>query len=69
MLRVVPECIPGMKQPHAIDILDVSFLEIQPKREFLCQKVHCIQSLRLCFRDRRDIRATLLGKIASEVAA
>lgn len=69
ILFVIPERFSGMQETHAVDVLNVAFLEIQPQGVFLCQKMHRIESLRLCLRDRRYVRTSLLRTEAGEMAA
>jgi hypothetical protein len=63
------ERISRMQQPHAIDVLNIAFLEIQPKRIFLRQEMHCVQGFRLSLSNRRNILTPFLLPVSCEVPA
>lgn len=69
ILFVIPERFSGMQETHAVDVLNIAFLEIQSQGVFFCQKVHSIEGLCLCLRDRRYVRTSLLRPEAGEMAA
>jgi len=43
-----------MENAQIIQILNITFLEVQGQAEFLSKKVQCIESFCLCFCDWRD---------------
>lgn len=58
-----------MEQPHAIDVLDVALLEIEPEGVFLGEEMDGVQRLGLRLADGRDVRAPHLRAVPREVAA
>lgn len=60
-----------MKQPHAVDVLYVSLLEVQAKRVFLRRIVQSVQGFCLSLRDGRNVWAasllTVSGKMTTRV--
>lgn len=56
MFRIVSESISRMKDTEVVDVLDITFLEVELQREPLSEVVQCVQSLRLRFRDRWYVR-------------
>lgn len=60
-----------MKQPHAVDVLYISLLEVQAKRVFLRRKVQSVQGFCLSLCDGWNVWAaslfTVSGKMTTRV--
>lgn len=68
VFRTVLKGISSVKKSHAVDVLNITLLEVQPEREFLCCVMQGIQGFCLSLWNRRNVCATLLFAITSEVA-
>ena len=68
VFRTVLKGISSVKKSHAVDVLNITLLEVQPEREFLCRVMQGIQCFCLSFWNGRNVCATLLFAIPSEVA-
>ena len=56
-----------MKQPHAVDVLYISFLEVQAKRVFLRRKVQSVQSFSLSLCDGWNVWVASLFTVSGEM--